>query len=186
MNPQGVLLNKKVISKIRIPGEDWESTRPAELLVVPLQDNDVILGMPFLASENILIDPAHNKVLLPTDEGNKDLDHSRYRQVLPSICPKMPTLPKLISPESRLIAALKDFDVIAVEPTLNNDTSTKAPTSRTLKEALQTDKDYLRRHEKYIYKFGDVFTEKLPDKLPHPDAPRHRIVLEDEKISING
>ena len=85
MNPQGVLLNKKVISRVRIPDEDWESTRPAELLVAPLQDNDVILGMPFLASENILIDPAHNKVLLPTNKGNEELDHSRYRHVLPSI-----------------------------------------------------------------------------------------------------
>jgi len=55
-----------------------------------------------------------------------------------------------------------------------------------LKAALRLDKDYLRLNEKYIYEFNDVFTDKLPNKLPSPDAPRHRIVLEDEKISING
>lgn len=30
MNPHGVLVNKKVVSKIRIPEEDWECSKPAE------------------------------------------------------------------------------------------------------------------------------------------------------------
>ena len=74
MNTQGVLVNQKVISKIRIPEEDWESTKPAELLVAPLENDDVILGMPFLASENILIYPAHGKVIFPANEGDKEDD----------------------------------------------------------------------------------------------------------------
>jgi hypothetical protein len=55
-----------------MPEEDWKSSKPAELLVAPLQDNDVVLEMPFLASENILIDPAHGKVILPTKEDTED------------------------------------------------------------------------------------------------------------------
>jgi hypothetical protein len=74
------------------------------------------------------------------------------------------------------IAALRDFD--------NKDTTASNPIS--LKDTLRLDKNYLRLNEKYIYKFDDVFTDKLPNKLPSPDAPRHRIVLEDEKMSING
>src|SRR5216110_1276689 len=71
MNPQGVLVNKKVVSKVRVPEKEWESSKPAELLVAPLQDNDVILGMHFLASEKILINPARGKVILPANEDEK-------------------------------------------------------------------------------------------------------------------
>jgi RNase H-like domain found in reverse transcriptase/Reverse transcriptase (RNA-dependent DNA polymerase)/Integrase zinc binding domain/Chromo (CHRromatin Organisation MOdifier) domain/Retroviral aspartyl protease/Zinc knuckle len=182
MNPQGVVVNQKVITKVGIPEEDWESTKPAELLVAPLQEHDVILGMPFLASENILIDPARGKVLLPPDEHDslaEDDDDFSHDYYLPSICPKMPALPKLTSQEQHWVAALKAFDATV-------STSTTATTPKSLKEALRIDKNYLQLHEKYIYEFDDVFTDKLPNKLPSPDAPRHRIVLEDENISING
>ena len=125
MNPQGVLVNQKVISKVRIPEEDWESTKPAEFLVAPLQDHDVILGMPFLASENILIDPAHGKIILPANESDKEDDVAEdedfawnyYPAILPSICPKMPALPKVIPPNLSWIAALKDFDITAAAKT---------------------------------------------------------------------
>jgi predicted aspartyl protease len=101
MNSQGVVVNQKVITKIGIPEQDWESTKPAELLVAPLQEHDVILGMPFLASGNIVIDPAHGEVILPTNEGDKedeevtaqddgdDYDWDYYPATFPSICPKM-------------------------------------------------------------------------------------------------
>ena len=194
MNPQGVLVNKKVVSKVRIPEEKWESTKPAELLVAPLQDNDVILGMPFLASEKILIDPAQGKVILPSNdekeddvdedhEDGEDFDWDYYPAVFPSICPKMAALPRIIPPDLSWIAALKDFDITAGAKTADKDIP---PTPSTLKEALRVDKNYLRLNEKYIYEFDDVFTDKLPDKLPSADAPRHRIVLEDEKMSVNG
>jgi len=180
----------KVVSKVRIPKEKWESSKPAELLVAPLQDNDVILGMPFLVSENVLIDPAHGKVILPTNEGNKegdmaeeededgeDFDWGYYPAVYPSICPKMLALPKL---NLDWIAAVKDFDITQAS---DKDTST-APS--TLREALRLNKNYLRLNEMYIYEFDNVFTDKLPNKLPSPNAPRHRIILEDEKMSVNG
>ena len=184
MNSQGVVVNQKVITKIGIPEEDWESTKPTELLVAPLQEHDVILGMPFLATEKILIDPAHGKIILPRDEHDDlaeddDFNRDYYLNVLPSICPKMPALPKL---EPHWVAALKDFDAAAAKTS----TSATAPIPKSLKEALRIDKNYLRLHEKYIYEFDDVFTDKLPNRLPSADAPRHRIILEDEKLSING
>ena len=197
MNPQGVLVNKKVVSKVRVPEKEWESSKPAELLVAPLQDNDVILGMPFLASENVLIDPAHGKVILPANEDDKedevaddedeedeDFDWDYYPAVMPSVCPKMVSLPKMIPPDLGWIAALKDFDITNENATASDKDLPATPS--TLKEALRLDKNYLRLHEKYVYEFDDVFTDKLPDKLPSPDAPRHRIVLEDEKMSVNG
>ena len=174
MNPRGVLVDKKVISKVGIPEKDWESKEPAELLVAPLQDNDVILGMPFLASENILIDPAQSRIVLPVEEDKESVD----RIVCPSICPKMMGLPKLIPPDHRWIAALKDFDITR-SPRIND-------TSTPLKEALLSNENYLRLNEKYILEFNDVFTDKLPNKLPASDAPRHRIILEDDKMSLNG
>ena len=195
MNPRGVLVNKKIVSKVRVPEKEWESNKPVELLVAPLQDNDVILGMPFLAAENILIDPANGKVILPPNKDNEgddvaeddyedgeDFDWDYDPTIFRSICPKMVGLPRIIPEDLSWIAALKDFDI---------NTSTKidqdTPTSpSTLKEALRLDKNYLKFNEKYIYEFEDVFTDKLPNKLPSPDAPRHRIVLEDEKMSING
>jgi hypothetical protein len=242
LNPKGVLVNKKVVSKVSIPEEAWESAKPAELLVAPLQDNDVILGMPFLASENILIDPAHGKIILPANGGDKEDDKEDKKAeeeeednvaeeeeednvaeeeeednvaeeeeedkeaeeeeedgnggdeeeeeeeeefdywfycylpaTMPSNCPKMV---RITPPDLSWIAALKDFD----ETPSERDTSA----TTTLKEALQIDKNYLQLNEKYISEFTDVFTDKLPNKLPSPEAPRHRIILEDEKISING
>ena len=81
------------------------------------------------------------------------------------------------------IVTLKDFDITTTNAS-DKDTSTSSST--TLKEALRLDKKYLQFNEKYIFEFDDIFTDKLPNKLPSPDTPRHRIILEDEKISING
>jgi hypothetical protein len=94
----------------------------------------------------------------------------------------MMSLPRIIS-DSSWIAALQDYDITTAARTSDNDTLS---TPSTLKEALRRDKNYLRLHEKYIYEFEDVFTDKLPNRLPSSDSPRHRIVLEDEKISINS
>jgi hypothetical protein len=33
---------------------------------------------------------------------------------------------------------------------------------------------------------NNVFTENLPDRLPHPNTPRHRIILDNENVSLNG
>jgi hypothetical protein len=54
--------------------------------------------------------------------------------------------------------------------------------------SLETDRDaeYERLDEEFKKEFKDVFSPKPSDKLPHPDAPRHRIILKDPKKPING
>ena len=181
MNHQGVLVNKKVVSKVNIPAEKWESCKPAEFVVAPLQEHDAILGMPFLASEKILIDPAHGKLILPSKEkdveefevdDDDDFNHDYYANTMPSFCPKVTGLKEIIPSEPGWIAALKDFDI-------TNAASESTSTTISLTEATKL-------NEKYVFEYDDVFTDKLPNKLPNPDAPRHRIILEDEKMSYNG
>ena len=58
LNRHATRVDKKVVSKVKVPGDKWESQRPAEFVVVPLTEHDAILGMPFLAAENIVVDPA--------------------------------------------------------------------------------------------------------------------------------
>src|SRR5205809_1037660 len=176
MNHQGVLVNKKVVSKVNIPAEKWESCKPAEFVVAPLQEHDAILGMPFLASEKILIDPAHGKLILPSKEkdveefevdDDDDFNHDYYANTMPSFCPKVTGLKEIIPPEPGWIAALKDFDI-------TNAASESTSTTISLTEATKL-------NEKYVFEYDDVFTDKLPNELHNPDAPRHRIILEDEK-----
>jgi len=176
MNPQGTLVNKKVVSKVNVPAEKWESCEPAEFIVAPLKEHDAILGMPFLATEKVLIDPAHGKVILPAREDNvddNDDDLDPYQITMPSMCPKVVGLKKITPPEFAWIAALREFD------TANPVAPTESSSPISVAEAIKLNK-------KYIYEFDDVFTDKLPNKLPNPNAPRHRIILEDEKMSVNG
>src|SRR5271154_4842817 len=97
----------------------------------------------------------------------------------------MAALSRIIPPDFGWIAALKDLTPPPPKAS-DEDTSTTVSAATTLKEALRLDKNYLTLNEKYVYEFEDVFTQKLPSKLPSPDAHRHLIVLEDEKMSING
>ena len=54
--------------------------------------------------------------------------------------------------------------------------------------SLETERDteYARLDAEFKKEFKDVFSPKSSNKLPHPDAPRHRIVLKDPKKPING
>jgi len=65
LNPHGTRVNRKVVNKVRIPEDDWESQHPAEFIVAPLKEHDAIMGMQFLAEEAIQIDPAKRSVILP-------------------------------------------------------------------------------------------------------------------------
>ena len=53
---------------MRLLEENWESQQLAEFVVAPLKEHDAILGMPFLADEGILIDPAQRKIVLPQSQ----------------------------------------------------------------------------------------------------------------------
>ena len=63
LTPHGTRVDKKVISHVKIPGENQQ---PAEFVVAPLTEHDAILGMPFLAEEGILVNLAQNTIILPT------------------------------------------------------------------------------------------------------------------------
>ena len=65
MAPDAVLLDRKVTSDVHLPSESWHSTHQHDFTVAPLKYHDVLLGMPFLAAEKILIDPANNAIILP-------------------------------------------------------------------------------------------------------------------------
>ena len=74
VNPLGTHVDKKVISKVSIPDDNWESQGKAQFVVAPLQEYDAILGMPFLADEGILVDVAQGKVILPESASQTSLD----------------------------------------------------------------------------------------------------------------
>jgi Retroviral aspartyl protease len=69
VNRQTTRADKKVVSTVEIPAENWRSQGPTEFIVAPLKEHDTILDMPFLADERILVDPAHSKIILPAAEG---------------------------------------------------------------------------------------------------------------------
>jgi len=54
--------------------------------------------------------------------------------------------------------------------------------------SLKTDRDteYAKLDEEFKQEFKDVFSPRPSDKLPHPDVPKHRIILKDPKKPMNG
>jgi hypothetical protein len=54
-----------------------------------------------------------------------------------------------------------------------------------LKPIIETS-EAAKLHEDFVREYSDVFCDKLPDQLPRPDGPRHRIKLTNPDISING
>jgi hypothetical protein len=114
LNPDGTVVKRKVVGTVEISEQGWESQRPAEFVVAPLKEHDAILGMPFLADENVLIDPAQNQIVLPgctvEEKGEVNLNNelpqpdkheplNTPKVVLPSICPKMKTAYRIIPPK---------------------------------------------------------------------------------------
>ena len=112
MSSESSLVDRKVVSTVGIPAENWQSNKPAEFLAAPLREHDAILGMPSLASEGIL---AYWRVMLPEsdrpagdkDVANEEIDSDRYTSVTPSICP---ILPKLIRSDTIWITARREFE----------------------------------------------------------------------------
>ena len=144
INARRTLINRKVVSKVQLPDLGWESQKPAEFAVAPLQEHDAVLGMPFLAKENILVDPGQHKIIVPDQllRGTEEKKSDYMAPVFPSICPKI--------------------------------------------GSAQRNKYFTELNNYFLMRFSDVFTATLPDKLPHSDSPRHRIVLRNEDISLNG
>ena len=64
-HPTGVLIKEKIRARISIPSKKWTSKKPTELLVAPLANSEAVLGMPFLAQEQIKVNPAAHDISLP-------------------------------------------------------------------------------------------------------------------------
>ena len=65
MDPKGSIYNRKVISTVALPDKSSTSVHKHEFTITPLSNHDALLGMPFLATEGVLIDPANRSLLLP-------------------------------------------------------------------------------------------------------------------------
>ena len=236
-NLNGTRVDKKVISKVRIPAEKWESQRQTEFVVAPLKEYDAVLGMPFLAEERILVDPAQSKVILPTarvspapseeedlkddtdldndseqgleraveeelaiEEDGKDracddglegadevgeTDMEWMKAEFPSVCPKVKTGYKLMPPRPDL-AWIKDFEEFDKSESTKLREYLAKFNGIMPSDSVGRDEYFAKLNEYFIKRYTDVFAESLPDRPPHPDSPRHRIILGNENISLNG
>ena len=69
LDAEGQIACEKVVSDVALPNNDeWKSFRKHEFTVAPLTNHDVLLGMAFLASEGILIDPADRELIFSQPE----------------------------------------------------------------------------------------------------------------------
>jgi len=58
-------VDRKVQSHIHLPTKEWTSKKPADLLVAPLANSDIVLGMLFLKQEKITVDANRDNIILP-------------------------------------------------------------------------------------------------------------------------
>ena len=72
-HPTGVLAKEKISATISIPLKNWTSKKPANLLVAPLTNSETVLGMPFLAQEQIKVYFAIRHICLRTPKARKAL-----------------------------------------------------------------------------------------------------------------
>jgi hypothetical protein len=164
---KGAIANTALLSKVGIPSKNWKSTKPAKFIVTGLEHHDVILGMPFLAAERIKVDPANRDIILPECNAIKlgeelidERDESRKIRA-----------PRDLSEVSRLLVQMSPSNLMK---SIDKDSEPTISPTRAAELSAQIMAEY-----------PDVFTHKLPRKLPHPKAPRHRIILKDPNKSIN-
>jgi hypothetical protein len=61
-NAKPITIDSKAVTEINLLEIPLQS-QLRDFLVAPLKDNGLILGMPFLAQEELLVDPAHRQVI---------------------------------------------------------------------------------------------------------------------------
>jgi len=64
-HPTGILVKEKISARVSIPSKNWTSKKPADFLVAPLANSEAVLEMPFLAQEQIKVNPAAHDISLP-------------------------------------------------------------------------------------------------------------------------
>jgi hypothetical protein len=188
---KNIIVNEKLIADVvRIPSENWTNSKPVSFAVAPLANTDVILGLPFLSDEGILIDAAKKKLILDhgNDHGNgileeetktseedlmtcESFDPPIRSQHFRSTSPDQSTSPERTArpPSFSLRDDQDNFNLETVKPQPSIDPQ------------LATE-----LHNQFVTEYADVFCDKLPETLPDPKGPRHRIVLDNPDISLNG
>jgi len=103
-----------------------------------------------------------------------------------SICPKVTTASRKITElDLGWVKALQDFEVSRPDAAELQRYLVKF--NGTLPSDPAELNEYFAKVNKYFLKrYSDVFTENLPHRLPHADAPHHRIILDNENVSLNG
>ena len=123
--------------------------------------------MPFLAREKILVDAARGDIITPDDKDEDEdlsIDDRLCEQIVwPSICPKVKRTHALYC---------------------NNITDSPCTTPRSNSPISQSEAD--RLNKKYRDLYPNVFSNTLSNKPSPSGAPKHRIILKDEKCDING
>jgi hypothetical protein len=173
LSPKGAIANTALLSKVSIPSKNWKSVKPAKFIVTGLEHHDVILGMPFLAAERIKVDPANRDIILPEcnamnvkELGGELIDERDESRKIRA--------PRDLSEVSRPLVQTSPSNLMN---TIDKDSDSKSTISPTKAAELSA---------QIMAEYPDVFTHKLPRKLPHPKAPRRRIILKDPNKSING
>jgi hypothetical protein len=88
-NIKPITIDSKAVTEINLPEIPLQS-QPRDFLVAPLKDNGVILGMPFLAQEKLLVDPAHRQIIRrPGDTIDTILTNSEKVQNLEAGAPNL-------------------------------------------------------------------------------------------------
>lgn len=193
LDPDGSTHNTKVVSTVTLSEESWTSTQKHEFTIAPLSNHDALLGMPFFARENILVDPANRLLIFP----NKSIEPSS----VPDGYTKVGNAFMRLVPESDNFTELnelldKEYDDVLLDNTTGREGTT--PIGFLLKHRLAVNKsgmaymklpteEELKQLEREIRTdYQDVFSDELPNKPPPTDGPKHRIILKDEKKLIKG
>ena len=152
-HPTGALVKEKISARISIPSKNWTSKKPAELLIAPLANSEAVLGMPFLAQEQIKVNPAAHDISLPTPKAVK----ARPRTTRTLNLKHAQT--KLARPDPRLITDTSNKPHLTDIPSSMASLGISAP----WKPILNHD-DARRYHEKAVKEFPELFADKLPPR----------------------
>jgi hypothetical protein len=88
-------------------------------------------------------------------------------------------------PDVSWVKAFDDFDKSKPESATLQDYLAKFNSVFPSEPALH-EEYFAELNDYFVKRYTDVFAESLPDRLPHPESPHHRIVLKNESVSLNG
>ena len=143
--------------------------------------------MPLLADENVLIDPAQDRIVLPgctveekgeINSNNKSPQPDEHEPlntsevVLPSICTKMKTAYRIIPPKPNYdwVKSFEEFDKARPDSEQLRDYLAKFE-DVLLSDPASWDEYFSKLNEYFVKWYADVFADTLPERSPHPDSP---------------